>query len=567
MARFRIRISACATLALVAGCSSVDEGRRPSVEAIVVTSAADTVADDGRCTFREAIVSANDGVTSGRTSGECAGGDRVASIIFRIAGESSFTIDGEHGYTVHLTAPLPALRVPILVDGYSQPGSRANEAAWPAPFDGRLLVEIDGSGASGSGIELYADDIVVRGLVINSFGGTALLVGGDGVLLRGNYVGTDPTGLTARANVGNGVNAGVGTGNDDPDGLIIGGADPGDRNIVSANAGAGITPNTGDDGWVIQGNYVGMAADGITPLGNSTGPEGPGGLSIDNCADAVVGGPGSTEGNLISGNLNFGILPDNTQGLVVQGNRIGGDWRGNEVEGSPQAGGIGLFGIVGPVVDSLIGGVDPRAGNVISWNRGPAIVVADIADAPMSTVHNSSGNTIIGNSIHDNEASSLFGVMPLSDAPIDLLTVVLTLGEGAGNLGSYVGSEGVGPTPNDLGDVDDGPNGLLNTPVIGAVVVDGSRLKISFGLDASRSPTGRYRVEFFANRNPADRGGERLLGAVEVNSGSGLSASLARPANLPGELFVTATATIVTDDPSGFGSTSEFAATSVATAP
>ena len=48
----------------------------PRRVAIVVNSSADTVADDGVCTLREAITAANSDTASGATAGECAGGRR-----------------------------------------------------------------------------------------------------------------------------------------------------------------------------------------------------------------------------------------------------------------------------------------------------------------------------------------------------------------------------------------------------------------------------------------------------------------------------------------------------------
>ncbi len=62
-------------------------------------------------------------------------------------------------------------------------------------------------------------------------------------------------------------------------GVRIGGPDPADRNVIVGNDQTAISPNSGSDDWIVQGNYIGVAADGETAIGNSV-PAGAGGLSI-----------------------------------------------------------------------------------------------------------------------------------------------------------------------------------------------------------------------------------------------------------------------------------------------
>ncbi len=58
---------------------------RPAAAAgIIVNSAADTVADDGVCTLREAITAANTDTASGATTGECAAGSGADTITFAV---------------------------------------------------------------------------------------------------------------------------------------------------------------------------------------------------------------------------------------------------------------------------------------------------------------------------------------------------------------------------------------------------------------------------------------------------------------------------------------------------
>ena len=79
----------------------------------------------------------------------------------------------------------------------------------------------------------------------------------------------------------------------------IGGTSLADRNIIAGNEnGYGIRlSGTGATNNVIQGNFIGVGADGTTAIGNQTGVYIDGGAS-----DNTIGGGGMNEGNVISGN-------------------------------------------------------------------------------------------------------------------------------------------------------------------------------------------------------------------------------------------------------------------------
>lgn len=81
-------------------------------------------------------------------------------------------------------------------------------------------------------------------------------------VLAGNYIGTDVWGRTELANRQHGIYLSAPR-------TIVGGAEPGAGNLVSGNRNVGIS--VGDPvtvGTVIQGNWIGMQADGLSPLGN-----------------------------------------------------------------------------------------------------------------------------------------------------------------------------------------------------------------------------------------------------------------------------------------------------------
>ena len=96
--------------------------------------------------------------------------------------------------------------------------------------DAVLEIELDGSAAGGvTGLTLQGSNSVVRGLVINRFVDNGIDSEGDGDLIAGNFIGTDPTGTIARGNGLAGIISFGGLGD------RIGGTSPADRNILSAN--------------------------------------------------------------------------------------------------------------------------------------------------------------------------------------------------------------------------------------------------------------------------------------------------------------------------------------------
>src|SRR5215207_7742728 len=76
---------------------------------IIVNSTSDAAANDGLCTLREAITSANTDAPSGAASGECAAGSGADTITFSVTGRIS------------LTGALPDIASQMTVSG---PGAR-----------------------------------------------------------------------------------------------------------------------------------------------------------------------------------------------------------------------------------------------------------------------------------------------------------------------------------------------------------------------------------------------------------------------------------------------------------
>jgi hypothetical protein len=113
-----------------------------------VTGTGDTIANDGVVTLREAITAAN---TNADPSGDTTPGDPGVNTI-------AFNISGTGVHTIHPTSALPTITDPMIIDGYSQPGSSANTLA-----DGDDTVLL---------IELSRGDLPINGLTITAGGST-----------------------------------------------------------------------------------------------------------------------------------------------------------------------------------------------------------------------------------------------------------------------------------------------------------------------------------------------------------------------------------------------------------
>jgi hypothetical protein len=84
-----------------------------------------------------------------------------------------FAIGASGLQTISPASPLPAITEPVTIDGYTQAGAQPNTD--PNGDNAVLLIELDGAnaGAGAKGLVLDGGGAVVRGLVVNRFGGAA----------------------------------------------------------------------------------------------------------------------------------------------------------------------------------------------------------------------------------------------------------------------------------------------------------------------------------------------------------------------------------------------------------
>jgi hypothetical protein len=494
--------------------------------ALGATFTVTTTADSGAGSLRQAITDSN--ASAGVTD----------TIAFSITGAGCGGVPVV--CTIQPATALPNIVDPVVIDGYTQPGSSPNTLA--VGDDAVLLVELDGSQVGGFavGLEILSNSTVVRGLVINRFSYTGIWIDatGGGALgghsIRGNFIGTDPTGTQA---------AGCGT-----QGIFlrapnttIGGTAPADRNVISANGandsfGANIKLE-GDfapvSGSAVKGNYIGTNAAGTGALGG--GP----GIHLFPGSDVAIGGSSAGEGNVISGNGGYGIrmvydCVTATANNVIQGNRIGVDASGTGPLGNVESG-IYLGCLA---QNNQIGGTAVGAGNTIAHNGAPG---ASVGAGIFLESTAGTGNSIRANRIFSNKS-----------------------------LGIALGSSA--PIPNDPTDGDTGPNNSQNFPIILSAIPGAGSTHVTGKFRSAPSTT--FDLDFFASAACSNfprefLGGESYLGSSQVTTdGSGhATIDVTLPVGTEAGARVSATATDPGGNTSGFSQRIVFAMTGAASGP
>ena len=153
----------------------------------------------------------------------------------------------------------------------------------PMPGAGNVIAASDGAGIS----IVFATDTTVQG----------------------NLIGTDITGTKPLGDRGFGIEVGDGS-------VLIGGTQKGDGNLISSNQDTGVFVDGGGN-VTIQGNRIGTDITGTKPLGNGMG------VWARSSSGLTIGGTGAGAGNLISGNLESGLVFTGDSGVVIQGNLVG----------------------------------------------------------------------------------------------------------------------------------------------------------------------------------------------------------------------------------------------------
>jgi hypothetical protein len=349
---------------------------RPGVErlearAVPATFTVTTAADSGPGSLRQAITNAD--ATSGT--------DTI-----------NFNIPGASLHTIAPSSPLPAITDPVTIDGYSQPGSHPNTNGLGLADNAAIMIELSGAnaGPNSDGLQITASGTTVRGLVVDGFAGSGLLLSGPGgVRVQGCFIGTDPSGAQRRPNR-EGILVLSG-------GNFIGGTSPDVRNLISANRNRGVLIAIGN-GNTIQGNFIGTDATGTRALGNAGA-----GIALSSSSNDQIGGIAVGAGNLISGNQGSGVaLDDSAPAPPPTGSIIRGCLIGTDLTGTRPLGNFDVGILLVDASNTIIGGTNPAARNVVSANGVHGISI----QRGLPGAH-ADGNIIQGNSIGTDAAGRL----------------------------------------------------------------------------------------------------------------------------------------------------------------
>ncbi|MEG4029166.1 MULTISPECIES: SdrD B-like domain-containing protein [unclassified Microcoleus] len=315
---------------------------------------------------------------------------------------------------------LPPITAPVIINGTSQTG-----------FAGIPLIQLSGNNTVGNGLILAAGSggSTVQGLIINGFTTAGISVESNGNTVSGNYIGLDATGTLARPNgvFGLVIQSGA-TGN------IIGGLNPGDRNVISGNTTFGVIIAGGSNS--VLGNFIGTNAAGTAAVANIGA-----GVVIQEAANNIVGGSTAAARNIISGNGTGAVIA----GTAAINNQLLGNYIGTDVSGTNAVANSVGVAVQGSANNNTIGGSVTGAGNVISGN----------ANSGISIVDNSSSNAVQANFIGLNAAGTALsnGAGVVIDNGINN-----TIGGNtaavrniiSGNVGSGISISGVGATGNSV---------------------------------------------------------------------------------------------------------------------
>ncbi len=395
--------------------------------------------------------------------------------------------------TLGLGTELPPITESVVIDAA---GPCASAPAPRVQLDG-LGLGPNANGLVARGTASQAIGVTIRGLAIYRFGGAGIrLEFNTNSVIAGNHLGTDVGGLVALPN-------GIGLVLDSCREVAVGQPGLCGGNVLSGNQAAGLELDAGSGHRVVN-NLIGISANGQWPLPNRTG------VALNFSASCQIGSSSPGEANVISRNLNEGVMINGPYGVPME-NVVEGNFIGTLAGGSGPApnGGDGIYFFGGPTRNHV-------RQNVIAHNAGSGVMVLEGFD-----------NEIVENSIYNN---ALLG--------IDL-------------------SPRFAPNPNDPCDVDEGPNRQQNYPWLTTAASFSSRIDISGSLESE--PGRTYRVDFYWS--PACDGigfgeGQHYLGAIAVTNATPGQCTAGFDASFPFPVPVGAVVTATSTHPEG--STSEF---------
>ncbi len=296
----------------------------------------------------------------------------------------------------------------------------------------------------------------------------------------------------------------------------------------------------------LTGSFLGTDATGTSARPNGVG------VSVTlrvAPGTTMIGGTSPGQGNLLSGNLAYGVLVQAGPALII-GNRIGTDVTG--LGAVPNQNGIELefakpYGTAPPPI--TIGGTSPGAGNLISGNGQYGIALYGSTDvliqgnaigpdasggvglgsqrAGVETV--GSARVTIGGSL---AAANVIAFHTFAGVAIEGGSTRITVSQNsifANAFGidlDFILNNANRITPNDPQDADVGPNLLQNFPILTSAASVAGGTSVSGSLNSE--PDATFTIELFASTacNASGNGeGQTFLGAALVTTDAAGDAS------------------------------------------
>ena len=327
----------------------------------------------------------------------------------------------------------------------------------------------------------------------------------------------------------------------------------------------------------VEGCYIGTDVRGQSVAFSNIG------INIRN-GSPQIGGLQPAQRNLLGSQLGSSITgsAEEFNGIVIQGNLIGLNRQGTAALLNQQNTTPAIW-FVNPVRNSLIGGSEPNARNIISGNPRGALEFRNSAE--------NSGTRIEGNYI----GTDFTGIHPIGNgynigtprpsislynAPINAVNCNFTVGgvaQGQANLIAFGAGAGIavsgckaqrmpfnrflgnagapvdlgedGATPNDINDADEGGNRLQNFPEITLPAAGSSTL--SYRVD-STTLKAAYPITVYFYRAGCGGGSDALLTSTTISAAQAQQTLLLDTSSL-GLLFPLTAAAVDAD-----GNTSEF---------
>ncbi|WP_207388471.1 MopE-related protein [Gramella sp. KN1008] len=547
-----------------------------------------------------------------------------------------FNIPGDEVKTILLKENLPPITETIRLDATTQPGY-----TWSTP---KILI-------SGSELELInveeetprdlipqgffltgnSSGSLVKGFILGGFGlieedeygsileyylGIAIQVLNSGNhTIQSNFIGVQADGITPFRNIF-GMYTGSRDGFADSRNNLIGGTESDDANVIGGSWRSAILLGYKSGENEVRGNYIGIGANGSTPIINSHGvsvsyP------SYNNIIDAnlisgnyvvgihLVGGGNIVTNNTLGLNSTKDVAVPNLYGVGIKntGNKLGLEGKGNLISGND----IGILLYTSASYDfsnnnsiqyNFIGtdkagveGIPNGVGLEISGNNCSDNIISDnmisgnTGDG-ISIQNGSNNNSFFRNSIginNNNEALGNGGVgiridgnnNYIGDGEPENLNQIAFNSKGIALLNSYyvynnrislnnIFSNGLGidlgddnVTANDINDSDLGANNLQNYPVLLKSNLIGSQLEIEFQIDSDpKYSIYPLTIEIF--KSDGNRQGEEYLGSVEVFNLPKGKKNLITSIGIPSGNTITEGDLIVATATDALGNTSEF---------